>query len=139
MKRAIFALALLVPVSASAQWDTHWNASGPHPDSCVFNGIQFYAGDTICVRPGINQVCKLDGTLGPPAIDKSCSTAQDPARSVVRAFGRHDTACRFGNQAFSVGAEICSASGAKTVCQDNGALGAPVHETTCPATLQTQN
>jgi len=131
------ALALFVPVVAQAQYDSHWNASGPHPDSCIYNGVQFYSGDDVCVRPGVKQVCGLDGALGPPEGDLDCKAPQASVRSITRSHGRDDVACTFANKSFSVGAEICSATRAKVVCQSNGALGAPEKETSCPAPLAT--
>jgi hypothetical protein len=130
-------LVVLIAAPSSAQWDTHWNESGPHPDSCVFNSTTFYPGDTICVRPNVSQACEPDGTLADPVADSSCSVAQESARTIVRAQGRRDAACNYGDRTFSVGAEVCSAGGAKIVCQANGFFAKPIRETTCPAPLQT--
>ena len=127
------------PSIAQAQWDSHWNASGPHPDSCIYNGVQFYSGDEVCVRPGVKQTCELDGTLGPPESDLDCKAAQPGLTSITHSHGRDNVACTFGEKRFSVGAEICSASRAKVVCQENGALGAPEREANCAAPLTTGN
>ena len=132
---AVAIVAFLAPLTAYAQWDTHWNESGPHPDSCIFNGIQFYAGDDVCVRPNVKQTCQLDGTLGPPEPELSCKAAQPSTVSITHSGGRNDVACTFRDKRFSVGAEVCSAAGAKLVCQPNGGFGAPLRETTCLAPL----
>ncbi|MBV9330408.1 MAG: hypothetical protein JOZ55_02520 [Alphaproteobacteria bacterium] len=116
---------------ASAQWDTHWNASGPHPDSCVFNGALFYPGDEICVRPGTAQACEPDGTLASPESMTSCKAAEAAAPSVTHTRGRDDAACTFDDQKFSVGAEICTAPSAKQVCGPDGRLGRALPEAAC--------
>ena len=142
MKRISAATALLAVLSpglAQAQWDSHWNESGPHPDSCIYNGVQFYSGDEVCVRPGVKQTCGLDGALGPPESDLDCKAPQTHAVSITHAHGRSDVACMFREKPFSVGAEICSAGRAKVVCQSNGALGAPQPEAGCAAPLATGN
>jgi hypothetical protein len=130
-----FALILFAPVAAEAQYDSHWNASGPHPDTCIYNGVQFYPDDEVCVRPGVRQTCELDGTLGPPESDLDCKAAQASVRSITHSQGRSDVACTFGDKRFSVGAEICSAGGSKVVCGPTGVLGAATRETTCRAPL----
>lgn len=130
-----FGLMLFTPTVTEAQWDSHWNASGPHPDSCIYNGVQFYADDDVCVRPGVRQTCELDGTLGPPETDLDCKEPQGSVRTITHSQGRSDIACTFGDKRFSVGAEICSAGGAKVVCQANGALGTPLKELKCTAPL----
>jgi hypothetical protein len=135
----ITALAVSLAVPASAQWDTHWNDSGPHPDSCVFNSATFYPGDNICVRPNVSQACEPDGTMADPVTDSSCNAAQSSVPTIIRAQGRHDAACSFGDRTFSVGAEVCSAGGAKIICQATGYFARPVHETTCLAPLQTND
>ena len=135
---AVVALTLLAPAAAVAQWDSHWNASGPHPDSCIYNGVQFYADDDVCVRPGVKQVCELDGTLGPPETDLDCKVAQGSVTTITHSAGRSDVACTFGDARFSVGAEICSAGGSKVVCGANGLLGAPRREEVCRAPLATR-
>lgn len=132
---AVIAAMVLVPSAVQAQWDTHWNASGPHPDSCIYNGVQFYADDDVCVRPGVKQTCELDGTLGPPEPDLDCKAPQASVRTITHSHGRSDVACTFGDKRFSTGAEICSAVGAKVVCQPDGALGAPLKEAKCSAPL----
>ena len=134
---AAVAFALFAPVVARAQYDSNWNASGPHPDSCIYNGVQFYAGDGVCVRPGVKQTCGLDGALGPPESDLDCKVPQASVRSITHSHGREDVACTFGDKRFSVGAEICSASRAKVVCRSNGVLGAPEQEASCAAPLAT--
>jgi hypothetical protein len=134
---AVVVLVLFAPVVANAQWDSHWNASGPHPDSCIYNGVQFYPGDDVCVRPGVKQSCELDGTLGSPEADLDCKVPQASVRSITHAQGRSDAACTFGDRRFSVGAEICSANRAKVVCQASGVLGAPERETSCAIPLAT--
>jgi hypothetical protein len=131
------AFAVIVAAPASAQWDTHWNESGPHPDTCVFNSATFYPGDNVCVRPNVSQACEPDGTLADPVTDSSCDVAQGSAPTMVRAQGRHDAACNFGDRTFSVGAEVCSAGGSKIVCQANGYFARPVQETSCKAPLRT--
>ncbi len=129
------ALMWFAPVVAEAQYDSHWNASGPHPDSCIYNGVQFYAGDDVCVRPGVKQTCGLDGALGPPESDLDCKAPQPSVRSITHSHGREDVACTFGDKRFSVGAEICSAGGSKVVCQADGAVGTPLKEAKCFAPL----
>ncbi len=139
MRRLCPALVLTVFVAApaSAQWDSHWNDSGPHPDSCVFNSTTFYPGDTVCVRPNVSQACEPDGTLADPVTDSSCNVAQGSAPTIVRAQGRRDAACSYGDRTFSVGAEVCSAGGAKIVCQPSGLFAKPAREGTCRAPLRT--
>src|SRR5579864_3843195 len=134
-----FSLMMLAPTVSEAQWDSHWNASGPHPDSCIYNGVQFYAGDEVCVRPGVKQACELDGTLGPSEASLDCKAPQASLLSITQSHGRSDLACTFGKARFSVGAEICSANGSKVVCGSNGVLGTATHEETCKAPLATGN
>ena len=137
---AVSVLTLLVCAPAVAQeYDSHWNASGPHPISCIYNSVQFYAGDEVCVRPGVKQTCELDGTLGAPESDLECKVPQAGASTITRSHGREDVACAFGDKRFSVGAEICSAGGSKVVCGSNGTLGAPRNEESCKAPLATSS
>jgi hypothetical protein len=130
-----FALILFAPVAAEAQYDSHWNTSGPHPDTCIYNGVQSYPGDEVCVRPGVRQTCELDGTLGAPETDLECKAPQAGVTSITHSHGRSDVACTFGEKRFSVGSEICSASGTKVVCNPNGIVGAPLKEAKCSAPL----
>jgi hypothetical protein len=127
----LVALLLLAPVPALAQWDAYWNASGPHPNSCLFNGQEFYVGDDVCIAAGVKQVCLGDGSLGVRTQDATCLAPENPSRSMTKLHGRSDVACTFDASKFSVGAEICVGPGAKQICQANGALGAPQVESSC--------
>lgn len=127
-----FALLLLfAPPPAFAQWDTHWNDSGPHPDSCVFNGALFYPGDEICVRPGTAQACEPDGTLAGAESETSCKAPEGAPPSITHTRGRDDAACTFGDQKFSVGAEVCTGPSTKRICQADGSLGRSLREAGC--------
>lgn len=124
-----------MPGIALAQWDTHWNESGPHPDGCLYNGVQFYPGDEVCVRPRASQACGLDGTFGPIEAAPDCKAPQGAERSII---GHSEPGCLFGGKRFSVGAEVCSAPGAKLACKASGAFSAPLREANCPAALSTK-
>ncbi len=134
--RTILAAAILLlfpavfPTAAFAQWDAYWNASGPHPISCLFNGQEFYLDDDVCVGAGVKQVCLGDGSLGVRQSDPSCAGPEQSRPSITK-HGRSMVACTFDESKFSVGAEICTARGAKQICQANGALGTPVAEPSC--------
>lgn len=133
MKRALFlpVLLLLVSAPAYAQYDAYWNASGPEPQSCLFNGQEFYVGDDVCVGAGVKQICLADGSLGVRQEATDCAAPVAAQPSMTKAHGRKATACTFGQNRFSVGSEICVAPGSKQICQANGALAAPVSETAC--------
>lgn len=133
----IGALCLLTSGRAVAQWDTHWNESGPHPSTCIFNSVESYPGDEVCVRPHASQACGLDGTLGPVEAAPDCSSGQAAERSMTEDKGRGDTACTFRERKFSLGAEVCSGPGIKLVCGGNGVFGRPTAEANCPAALST--
>jgi len=140
VRSALLAAALVVFGTGSpawGQWDTHWNESGPHPNSCIFNGTQFYAGDEVCVRPRASQACGLDGTLGPIEVAPDCAGAQPPQRSITSDSGRADLACPYRGKKFSVGAEVCSGAGTKLVCKPDGSFAGPEKEANCPAPLST--
>jgi hypothetical protein len=127
------AILLLVPAFASAQYgyDSHWNASGPHPVSCLFNGVEFYLDDDVCVGAGVKQVCLGDGSLGARQLDETCKGPETPRPSITRFHGRDEVACTFNQSSFSVGAEICVGRTTKRICQPNGALGASQSEPSC--------
>jgi hypothetical protein len=127
----ILVVLLLVAAPASAQWDAYWNASGPHPISCLFNGQEYYVGDDVCVGAGIKQICLGDGSLGVRTQDASCTGPEVARRSMTKAHGRSATACTFDASKFSVGAEICVGPGAKQICQADGALGQAQAEPSC--------
>jgi hypothetical protein len=127
----IAAILLLVPAPAFAQWDAYWNASGPHPISCLFNGQEFYLDDDVCVGAGVKQICLGDGSLGVRTLDESCSGPEVAHPTMTKAHGRSATACTFDASKFSVGAEICVGPGTKQICQADGALAAPQAEASC--------
>jgi hypothetical protein len=134
---AALALAFLIPVPGHAQWDSHWNESGPHPDSCIFNGVKSYPGDVVCVAPGMGQACELDGSLGASISAPDCNGAERPSPQITKDGGRSDAACLFDGRKFSVGAEICSGRNLKQICQNSGGLTAPSQETRCTARVFT--
>src|SRR5882724_6489393 len=113
--RTVPILLLVTSVPAAAQWDAYWNASGPHPISCLFNGQEFYVSDDVCVGAGVKQVCLADGSLGARQNDESCAAPEASHPSVTKAHGRSAIACTFDESKFSVGAEICVGPGAKQV------------------------
>ena len=129
--RMVPILLLGTVVPAASQWDTNWNASGPHPISCLFNGQEFYVGDDVCVAAGVKQVCLADGSLGVRENDETCAGPEVSRPSMTKAHGRSAIACTFDESRFSVGAEICIGPGAKQVCQGNGALATPMAEPRC--------
>ena len=124
-------LVLLSCAPALAQWDAYWNASGPEPQSCLFNGQQFYVGDDVCVGSGVKQICQADGTLGTRNDAPDCSGPVIAQPSMTKEHGRHAIACTFDRSRFSVGAEICVAPNAKQVCQGDGSLATPQAEPAC--------
>src|SRR5258708_7207217 len=118
----IIPILLLVPAApAAAQWDAYWNATGPAPISCLFNGQEFYVGDDVCVAAGVKQICLADGSLGVRQKDATCAGPEVLRPSMTKAHGRSAIACTFDESRFSVGAEICGGPGAKRVCQGAGA------------------
>jgi hypothetical protein len=133
MKSIRYLPVLLVLSSgpALAQWDAYWNASGPHPISCLFNGQEFYVDDDVCVGAGVKQVCLADGSLGVRQNSTDCTGPVAARPAITKAHGRHAIACTFGESRYSVGAEICVAPGSKQVCQGNGTLAVPEVEPAC--------
>ena len=95
-----------MPADASAQWDTHWNESGPHPDSCIFNGVKFYPGDEVCIAPGRSQACEPDGTLSITSPAPDCKSAEQASPQITKDGGRGDQACLFDGKKFSVGGRV---------------------------------
>ena len=133
MKSIRYLPVLLVLSSgpALAQWDAYWNASGPHPISCLFNGQEFYVDDDVCVGAGVKQVCLADGSLGVRQNSTDCTGPVAARPAITKAHGRHAIACTFGESRYSVGAEICVAPDSKQVCQGNGTLAVPEVEPAC--------
>jgi hypothetical protein len=130
------ALLLLAGSSrAEAQWDTHWNESGPKPLSCLYNSQEFYVGDDVCVGAGVKQVCLADGTLGVRGRDDDCAGPEVSLPAMTRAHGNAGVACTFDESKFSAGAQVCVAPGKRQVCQIDGTLGAASSESSCKSAV----
>jgi hypothetical protein len=127
------AASILGSVPAHAQWDTYWNVGGPRPQSCMFNGNEHFAGDDVCVRPGAKQTCQADGSFSAAEPDPSCSAPETGHRGFSHVKGSTEglVRCNDDEVYFSVGAEICSAPGAKHICRADGSLSAPQKESAC--------
>ena len=127
----VAAAACAVFVPAQAQWDAYWNESGPAPQSCLFNGEEFYVDDDVCVGAGVKQVCLADGTLSASTKDDDCTGASVARPSITKSHHHQGTSCSFDQSRFSVGAEICVAPGRKQICQADGSLAQAIVEPSC--------
>lgn len=127
----VLAFFLFLPSAALAQYED-WNATEIKPTSCLFNWREFYVGDTVCVRPGMKQTCLPDGSLGAATADDTCKSI-DGGRPSFSAWHNRDgvSYCTLNRTRYSAGAEICTAGGAKQVCQVDGTLSTAKPESAC--------
>lgn len=133
---------LLAAAPASAQYydyDSSWNATGPKPLSCIFDGIAYYPADDVCVRKGFKQVCGRDGAFEPAIPDATCTGPTAGERTYSVRIQRGETLCERNRIKFGVGSEICVAPGSKQICKDDGSLSAPQAEATCTAAVRASN
>jgi hypothetical protein len=134
--RVALGALLLSAVPALAQWDTQWNASGPHPTTCQFNSVVFYPNDEICVRPGYSQICVPDGTMTKPAPSSDCKEPAYATGAYSSTMAHEElTPCVIGYSRFTANAEICVAPGQKQVCGQDGKLSAVTPDDTCKASV----
>jgi len=137
------ALPLLVAATPSlAQYygyDSSWNATGPKPLACIFDGVAYYPADEICVRKGFKQVCGRDGVFAPAVPDATCTGPTVGERTYSVRAEKGETLCERDRIKFGVGAEICVAPGSKQICKDDGSLSAPQPEAACTAAVRASN
>ena len=127
-------LCLLVSAPAFAQSygiDTQWNTSGPKPIPCLYNGQEFYAADEVCVRPGLKQICGLDGSLSAPASDTDCKDGVTRSVSYSRRNADSEVLCNVDGTKYSVGADFCTGKGMKETCEPNGLVSDAMPDPSC--------
>lgn len=131
----LIAVSLLLSTPSFAQdygYDSSWNATGPKPLPCFFNGQSYFTAEDVCVGKGVKQVCGSDGSFGQPVAEPSCTGPVAPSRSYTTGtVPRGMTVCAIGHEKFAIGAQICTGAGTKSVCQSNGTLSAASPESSC--------
>lgn len=131
------AVFLLISSPAFAQYDSGWNATGPKPLPCFFNGEAHYPAEEVCVGKGVKQVCGIDGTFGAPVNDQTCTGPASGERSYTTGSAPRGLAyCQLGHVKFAVGAQICTAAGTKQVCRPDGTLGTAQSEPSCSGAIE---